>query len=166
MSYELHPETPPAGILFEKLYRGRDLSGFRERLRRRGAEFGLVFAERPLLSNSKMALEASEFARDTGRFESVHEALFHAYFTEGLDIGEPGVIAGIAKKCALDPAELKTALETGRYRPRLEAAREEGNHIGLTGVPTFLINSRYQIVGAQDPDVFRDLFRKLAADRV
>ncbi len=150
--------------MFSELYKGRDLSGFREQLRKRGAEFGLVFGDRPLLSNSRMALEASEFARDAGVYEEFHEFIFRAYFTEGLDIGNFDVIAGVAERCGFDDkarGDLRRALDEARYRPRLEAARREGETIGLTGVPTFIVNSRYKIVGAQDVDVFRDCFRKL-----
>ncbi len=163
VSYELHPETPPNGILYSELFKGRDLSGVREQIRIRGAEFGLVFSERPLLSNSKLALEASEFARDAGRYEYFHEAIFHAYFTEGLNIGDRGVIAGISESCGLDRDELQRALDERRFLPRLEAARNEGEAIGLTGVPTFIVDRKYKIVGAQNPDVFRDLFKKITS---
>ena len=167
MSYELHPETPVQGILFSELYKGRDLSTFREQLQARGREFGIVFGDRPLLSNSRMVLEASEFVRDAGAYEKFHELVFHAYFTQGLDIGDSGVIAGLAEKTGLQRDaldDLQKAIDGGRYKGRLESARKEGAAIGLTGVPTFLLNGRFMIVGAQDPDVFRDAFKRLGVN--
>ncbi len=150
--------------MFSELYKGRDLSAFRDQLRRRGAEFGLVFGDRPLLSNSRMALEAGEFARDAGVYEAFHPLVFYSYFTEGLDIGKFDVIAAAAEKSGLDRegrADLRKALDEERYRPRLEDARREGEAIGLTGVPTFIVNKKYKITGAQEPAVFRECFGRL-----
>ena len=47
-----------------------------EQLRQRGKEFGIIFGNRTVLSNSRLALEASEYARDMGKYESFHEAMF------------------------------------------------------------------------------------------
>jgi predicted DsbA family dithiol-disulfide isomerase len=155
------------GILFSELYKGRDLSAFRGQLRERGREFGIVFGDRPLLSNSRMVLEASEFARDAGMYEKFHELVFHAYFTEGLNIGDFDVIAGLAEKSGLQRAardDLRKAIDTGRYKARLESGRKEGEEIGLTGVPTFILNGQFMIVGAQDPDVFRNAFKRLGVN--
>ena len=165
IAYELHPETPPDGILLSERFADRDLSGFYEHLRQRGQEFGIVFGDRARLSQSRLALMASEYARDDNKFDAFHEALFHAYFTEALDIGRWEVIASIAADCGLDSGQMGTALEEGRYRPRLDEARREGERIGLTGVPTFIIQEKYQIVGAESLDVFTDLFRKIEGMR-
>ncbi len=90
VSYELHPETPPAGMLLSERFKGYDLSSFYNQLRERGKEVGVVFGTHTLLSNSRLALMASEYARDKNRYDSFHENIFHAYFTEGLDIGKAG----------------------------------------------------------------------------
>lgn len=120
-----------------------------EHLNRRGKEFGIVFGDRTLLSNSRLALEASEYARDSGKHEVFHARMFHAYFTDGADIGRMETIAAVAAGCGLDPDEMAQALRNGRYLPRLEEARKEGAAIQLTGVPTFIIDRRHKIVGAQ-----------------
>jgi len=103
---------------------------------------------------------ASEFARDQGMYHSFHENMFHAYFTEGLDIGNPDVIAAVAGKSGLDEKETRSAILDGRYASRLDEARKEGQLIGLTGVPLFIVENQYKIVGAQPIEVFRDLFKK------
>ena len=127
VSYELHPETPPAGMLLSERFKGYDLSSFYEQLRARGKEVGVVFGNQTVLSNSRLALMASEYARDQGRYDSFHENMFHAYFTEGLDIGKLDVIADVAKKSGLDEKETLSAVRDGRYASRLNEARKEGN---------------------------------------
>ena len=160
VSFELHPETPPTGMLLSERFKGYDLSSFYDQLRARGKEVEVVFGSHTLLSNSRLALMASEYARDQDRYDSFHENMFHAYFTEGLDIGKPDVIATVAKKSGLDEKETLSAVSDSHYASRLNEARKEGELIGLTGVPLFIIENKYKIVGAQPIETFRDLLDK------
>lgn len=165
ISYELHPETPSEGILLSERFKGHDVSKVYDQLRERGKEYSIVFGNRTLLSNSRKALEASEYARDMNKYESFHENIFHAYFTDGLDIGSLDVISSVAQKSGLDADDLLDVIKNERYKPRLASARKEGRLINLTGVPTFIINDKHRIVGAQQIDVFRDLFNNFGADK-
>jgi predicted DsbA family dithiol-disulfide isomerase len=160
VSYELHPETPLAGMLLSERFKGHDLSSFYEQLRARGKEAGVVFSNLKLLPNSRLALLASEFARDQGMYHSFHENMFQAYFTEGLDIGNPDVIVAVAAKSGLDEKETRSAILDGRYVSRLDEARKEGQLLGLTGIPLFIVENKYKIVGAQPIEVFRNLLKK------
>jgi len=54
-----------------------------------------------------------------------------------------------------------SAVRDGRYELRLNQARKEGGLIGLTGIPLFIIENKYQIVGAQPIETFRDLLDKI-----
>ena len=161
MSYELHPETPPAGMLLSERFKGRDLSPFYAQLRTRGKEVGVVFNTHALLSNSRLALMASEYARDMNTYDVFHEKIFHAYFTESLDIGNLDVLAAVAAKSGLDARAMLAAVSDGRYAPRLDEIRMEGQLIGLTGIPLFIVNNQYKIVGAQPIEVFRDFLNKM-----
>jgi predicted DsbA family dithiol-disulfide isomerase len=160
VSYELHPETPPAGMLLSERFKGYDLSSFYEQLRAQGKAVGVSFGNLKVLSNSRLALMASEYARDLGRYDSFHENIFHAYFTEGLDIGRLDVIADVAGKSGLDEKETLGAVSDGRYASRLNETRKEGQLLGLTGIPLFIIENKYQITGAQPMETFRSLIDK------
>jgi predicted DsbA family dithiol-disulfide isomerase len=136
-----------------------DVKRIMERLRSMGAMYGITFADRPLLSNSRLALQAAEFARDHTLFDPFHAALFAAYFSHGLDIGNIDVLAMIAKNTGLDAEAMQQALQTGKYLPRLEAAQQEATVRGVTGVPTFFIGEKKSVVGAQHLEVFRKILR-------
>jgi predicted DsbA family dithiol-disulfide isomerase len=56
---------------------------------------------------------------------------------------------------------MMNALQDGRYRSRLAEARKDGGKINLTGVPTFIINGKHKIVGAQPVEVFKEIFSKV-----
>ena len=132
-----------------------------ENIMNRGKELGITFSHLSKLSNSRMALEASEFARDMGKQDLFHEQTFHAYFTELKDIGNIDTINEIALSCGLKIDEMGHALMEHLYAGRLDETREEARRIKLTGVPTFLINDHYKIVGAQPIEAFKDLFKKI-----
>jgi len=133
-----------------------------DNLRRHGKEFGIVFGDLSVLSNSRLSLEASEYAREMGKYEQFHEQIFHAYFTEAMDIGNAEILCNIASGCGLDPVNMMLALKDGCYKLRLDEARKEGLKIQLTGVPTFMINNKHKIVGAQPIKAFTDILDKIA----
>ena len=148
-------------MLLSERFKGYDLSSFYDQLRARGKEVGVVFGTHTILSNSRLALMASEYARDQGLHDSFHENMFHAYFTEGLDIGKMNIIAAIAQKSGLDEKEMLSAVHDGRYASRLNETRKEASLIGLTGVPLFVIENKHKIVGAQPIETFRDILDKI-----
>jgi predicted DsbA family dithiol-disulfide isomerase len=128
-------------------------------LRTMGAQFGITFVDRPFLSNSRLALQAAEFSREQGRFDAFHEAVFAAYFSHGLDIGSPDVIEQIGRDCGLDAEAMQQAVTSGKYLFKLEEAKEDAAYHGVTGVPSFFINEKKSIIGAQPLDVFRKILR-------
>lgn len=132
-----------------------------DHIRQRGKEFSITFGDVTLLPNSRLALEASEYAREMGKYESFHENMFRFYFTEAYDIGSIGVITSVATESGLDAGGMMNAISEKRYRPRLTQARQEGEKINLTGVPTFIVNEKHKIVGAQPVEVFKEVFGKL-----
>ena len=137
------------------LFRADDINRMMEHLRIMGAQFGITFADRPFLSNSRPALLAAEFAREQGKFQEFHYGLFSAYFSQGLDIGNMEILSGIARNASLDEKAMVDSIESGRYQVQLEKAREDAGRRGITGVPTFFIGDKKSIVGAQSLDVFR-----------
>ncbi len=144
-----------------KRFRPEDIKRMMDHLRTMGAPFGITFVDRPLLSNSRLALQAAEFAREHALFDPFHAALFAAYFSHGMDIGNIDVLALIAKDAGLDAEAMKQALQGGKYLPRLEAVKEEAAVRGVTGVPTFFIRDKKSVVGAQPLDVFRKVLRSV-----
>ena len=149
-------------MLLSERFKGNDVSQMYDHLRRRGKEFGIVFGDLAVLSNSRLSLEASEYARDKGKHEQFHERIFHTYFTETIDIGDAKKLCELAAECGLDGIDMMQALKDRRFKSRLDEAREEGMMIQLTGVPTFIVNNKHRIVGAQPLEVFTDLLDKIA----
>lgn len=83
-----------------------------------------------------------------------------------MDIGNAEILCVIASGCGLDPADILQVLKKRRYRSRLDEARNEGLKIQLTGVPTFIVNDKHKIVGAQPIKAFTDILDKIAKTNI
>jgi predicted DsbA family dithiol-disulfide isomerase len=161
LGFEIHPETPAEGMPLIKMFPRADVESMTKRLNIMGAPFGLTFLKIVNISNSKLSLEAGEFAREQGRFEQFHHAVFHAYFSQGKDIGSIEVLKQLGKEAGLDADALEKTLETGKYLRILKEAKGEAARLGITAAPTFLFNEKDRIVGAQSIEVFRELLKTL-----
>jgi predicted DsbA family dithiol-disulfide isomerase len=133
-------------------------------LNRAGEPLGITFGERTFLSNSRHALEASEYARDHGKYDSFHERVFRAYFTDLRDIGNVKILLNVAQDVGLDPVDLNDSLESGFYATRMEEAMQEAAKYGVNAVPTFIINDTDKIVGALPLDKFRERVKRVQPD--
>jgi predicted DsbA family dithiol-disulfide isomerase len=149
-------------VLLERLF-GPGIRQSQEGLRRRGVELGLHFEPPVLLSNSRLAVEAAEFARDAGRHPEFHREVLAAYFSRSEDIGHIEVLARAVEQVGLDPAALRAALAGGTYAARREANEAEARSLGVTAVPTFIFPGGAKVVGAQPLDHFRRLLASLSA---
>lgn len=163
VSYEIHPETPPEGMLLSERFPGSSVTGMFDRLGEMGAPYGVKFEGQTRLSNSHLALAASEFAREQGHYHAFHEAVFRAYFTEGKDIGSLDTLRAIAAAVGLSADDMERALEDGRYEEKLAQSMEEGAAYGVNGTPTCIVNGRYKIVGAQPIASFRNALQQIEA---
>jgi predicted DsbA family dithiol-disulfide isomerase len=161
LPFEIHPETPQEGMPLVKMFPPADVEGMIRRLNSMGAPFGLTFQKIVNISNSRLSLEAGEFAKEHGRFDEFHNDLFKAYFSKGKDIGSIAALKQICKDAGLDANSLEKALQTGKYGRVREEAKEEAVRLGITAAPTFIFNGKDRIVGAQAIDVFRERLKTL-----
>ncbi len=122
----------------------------------RGKPYGLHFTELTLLSNTRLALEAAEYAREQGRYHELHRELFRAYFSDGANIGDAKVLLKAGEKCGLDRAELGDALTDGRYSPQVRQGSVMAKEFGVTAIPAFFVEGLSVITGAVSEDVFRE----------
>ncbi|WP_028240512.1 DsbA family oxidoreductase [Stutzerimonas azotifigens] len=93
----------------------------------------------PLQPRSRMAFELAAFARDHGRFQAVHEALFAAFFEDGRDIGEESVLLDLGREQGLDPQALAEAIDTGRYLEEVFSDRQTAEQLNISAVPTLVV---------------------------
>lgn len=153
----LDPSTPPEGKPRRQVTQPGDPPTAMEQ---RAAALGITFTRgRTWTSNSRLALEAAEFAAEQGAAIRFHRAMFKAYFEDLEDISNIDTIVQIGVEAGLPEAGLREALTAGRYSGEVEEGIRWAQGIGVSAVPTFVLGEQYGIVGAQDAAVFEDLLQ-------
>ncbi|WP_313247224.1 DsbA family oxidoreductase [Stenotrophomonas rhizophila] len=95
---------------------------------------------------------------------AVGEALFRAHFVEGRNLADPQTLIAAAAAGGI-AAERVTALLAGEEGlPEVQAQLAQAQALGIQSVPTFVVNDRYAIQGAQPPESFAQALRQIAAD--
>ena len=161
--FYLRPDTPEEGMELPAYVRAR-YAGTQERLKQMARANGLEMVTPGRIPNTRRAHEATEFARKHGRGEAFHRVVFRQFYGEGKDISRWDVLQAAAKEVGLDPDAMQREVEEGRYRAEVEAQIAEAHALGITGVPTYLLNDRYAIVGAQPYEVLHQVMAQLAAE--
>ena len=89
------------------------------------------------------------------------ERLLRAYFIEGVDIGDPEALADLSAEVGADRDAVLAFLDTERGRDEVAQSLNAAADHGITGVPTYVVNGQWAIPGAQDPDTFVNVLRRL-----
>jgi len=100
-------------------------------------------------------------AGERGVQDAVVEALFQAYFTDGLDLSDRATLADVAAGAGLDRAEVDELLAGDAGLDVVQAGEEQARRLGVSGVPFFVVNGRVALSGAQPPELFRQAFEQV-----
>lgn len=153
--YYLRPDTPPEGMdLPDYILRAR-ASGADERLQGMANHYGMEFKSPDRIYNTRLAHEATEYADEHGKGLEFHRAVFRKVYGEGLDIGKWDVLRAATEEVGLDAEDMQKVVGGGKYTAGVAEQVRWAQQIGVTGVPTYVINDRYAIVGAQPYEVFK-----------
>jgi len=163
--FQLNPEMPAQGIdrqayLTAKfggtLHAGRIYDSIAKAGEAEGINFRFDRIRRT--PNSQNAHRLSRFAHRSGQQDAMIGALFKAYFEEGEDIGRIDVLADIAASLGLDRSATIEFLLGSSEREAVLAEDRSARRLGINGVPCFIIDGKYALSGAQDPEFFLPLF--------
>lgn len=152
--FEIHPETPPEGVPLSRFMPGI-IANLEDRIRALAEEVDLEMTMPPKLSNSRLALLGGEFAREAGKLDEYHEAVFRAYFQHARDIGDIDVLLDIAAEVDLDRRSFQDSLENGEHFSALRDSVRRAHSLGLSGVPAYVFGEGNIVVGAQPYDLLK-----------
>ena len=126
-----------------------------------GSLYGINFGKLERMPNSHNALEAAEFARAHGKLKEYHSALMDAYFRDLKDIGDLEVLGDLGKSLGLNKEELISAVKNRAYETTLNNSAKDAHSMEINSTPTFVINNKYSLVGAQPIEEFRKILDTL-----
>jgi predicted DsbA family dithiol-disulfide isomerase len=162
-AFELHPEIPPQGLRLPPHVRDQ-LVGMSEHLKEMALEAGMQIVMPDLIPNSRRALEAAEYSRQEGKHEAFHRAIFRKLYGEGQNIHDWDVLRAAAEEAGLDPDVVQRETERGAFRAEVDRQTAEAWALGITGVPAYIFNEKYAIIGAQPYEVFQQTVSRLEAE--
>lgn len=108
--------------------------------------------DKALVTNSLKGHRLIQFAKTKGLSEKAEECLFYAYFTQGRNLSDSATLLELGKEIGLTEIEVNTALTDSLYLQKVESDSKEAQSLGAKGVPFFVINRKYAIAGAQQPN--------------
>ena len=166
--YELHPEIPTEGFNKEEYYKikfgnsngSRDrFNHFTEEGKKAGLEFN--FDKSKNLPNTFLAHRLLWFSRSKDMQDVIAEALFHAYFTEGRDIGSIHELISISTENGLQKSEIEDFLKTDIGSDEILREELRAKEMKIFSVPTYIFNKKYLLVGGQEADTFKSYMKKV-----
>lgn len=153
-------------MTLEQLFAGRDfdLEAAQAQMTALMAEQGLPYGTRTHTYNSRLAQELAKWAEIQPGGDAIHDALFKAYFVDGINLAEVDRLVEIAASVGQSEEEAREVLESRPLASAVDADWRRAGEFGVTGVPTFVMNGK-GVVGAQPYDVLQDLVERAGAER-
>lgn len=166
--YQLHPEIPRGGFDKKEYYKIKfgESSGSNDRFnfiidegKKVGIEFN--FNKSKNLPNTFLAHRLIWLCRSKNIQDILAEALFHAYFTDGRDIGNQDELIEIASEYGLNRKEIRNFFKTNIGHDEVLREENRAREMNIFSVPTYIFNKKYLLVGGQEPDTFVAYMKKV-----
>jgi predicted DsbA family dithiol-disulfide isomerase len=177
--FELNPDMPAQGEdqrahIMRKYGRSAEQAAEgREQLRAIGARAGYAFdytglGEPPpaMMWNTRAAHKLLTMTlRDHGAEVQVRlkHALFDAHFQARRNVSDPQVLADVAQSVGLDRAEALAAIGDAELDGIVSAGERMARERDISAVPAMVINGKYMVPGAQDPETYASVLRRVVA---
>ena len=166
--YELHPEIPKEGFDKKEYYKLKfgESSGSDDRfnfINEEGKKVGIEFnfKKSKNLPNTFLAHRLLWFCRSKDLQDTMAEALFHAYFTEGRDVGNKEELIKISSENGLNMEEIKEFFQTDIGHEEVLREENRAREMNIFSVPTYIFNKKYLLVGGQESDTFKAFIKKV-----
>ncbi|MBV1689182.1 DsbA family oxidoreductase [Novosphingobium sp. G106] len=172
--FELNPDMPSEGEdmaahMLRKYGRAPDAASsaqMTEMAARAGYEMRYLGPEpepERRLRNTFLAHKLLRWALTTGGPEvqtRLKLTLFDAYFQQRRDVSDRAVLLDVAAGVGLDRAGAEAALDDEALGHEVREEELEARAAEINAVPAMIVNGRYLIPGAQEPETYANVLRK------
>ena len=165
--FYLNPAAPKTGVDKRDYYRSKfgeaKTEMILDRLAAVGKDVGIKFSFGGKTGNTRDSHRLIQLGKTKGADAQtrVVEELFTSYFENEGDITSHAMLKEAGVKAGLFELEIKDCLESesGGLEVDKEVAEAQRNRV--SGVPNFVLQSKYEIGGAQDAEAFVQAFKKI-----
>ena len=171
LPYELNPDMPVAGMDRTQYLDAKFGPGRRKeievRLSEAALESGVTFNWGKVTKsvNTRLAHMLVAAASTVQRGSEMKAALFKAYWQDGRDVGDVETLVAIAVEQGFDEQAARDQLASDELRDTGIGLQNRMREIGVDGVPFFIVDDKLALSGAQPPDVWAQVFRKVLTER-
>lgn len=126
-----------------------------------GKEAGIDFNfDDSKVANSYKAHLLIQLSKTKNLANEMEEALFEAQFLDGKNIDDEETLIKLAKSIGITEDEAKNALQSDELGYLVKQDMQLAAQLGINAVPFFVINDKYGISGAQQPELFLEALEK------
>ncbi|AOY86905.1 hypothetical protein BKP64_01215 [Marinobacter salinus] len=171
-AFELNPDSSGNGEpILQALSRkyGRSPEEMQENqahMMKIAAELGLNFSklQERHTRNTFDAHRLVKWAGEQGKQTEMKMACFDAYFGHALNISDVDVLADCVEAIGLDSDEAREVLASDRYADTVREDEARYQQAGVSAVPAYIINQKYLVSGAQEPNTLIGAFREITSE--
>jgi predicted DsbA family dithiol-disulfide isomerase len=170
MPYQLDPSTPDEAlplVPYIKRRFGSNASAMLERVSTIANSEGVsINWDRVLIANTRTAHRLLTWVVQVygaSAQGSLVEQLFDLYFTQGGNIADIEQLVQAATRAGVDADHARTYLQSTNGVLELDVAFDEARRRGVQAVPTFVIDNRFVVEGAQPVAAFVDMLERALA---
>lgn len=172
-SFELAPDTPidfeGSEVDFLARHKGMpadQVERMLDQMTKLAADEGLAYDFDALRHTKTLkAHQVLHLAKTEGIQLAVVERLFRAYFEEGRHLGRDDELVALAAEAGLDPDKTRAVLDQDAYADAVQADIAQARAFGIQGVPFYVIDDKYGVSGAQQPETFAAALRQAADEK-
>ena len=169
--FELNPEMPAEGEDIQEHITRKYGSTPEESVRSRanmsnlGDELGFTFDffDGKRIVNTRDAHILLDYAKECGRQTELQLRLFNAYFSEGKDISARQILTQELQSVGLNVDEALARLDDAAAREGVQEQEAYWTSLGVSSVPTVILNRSSALTGAQPVDVYKQVLAELIA---
>jgi predicted DsbA family dithiol-disulfide isomerase len=165
--FQLNPDLPAGGVDREEYLRQRfgarmpELAAQVEQAAR-AEGLPIDFSRQARLPNTLQAHRLLATAHAQGRGDDLAQRLFRAYFAEGGDVEGKEALAAFGREAGLDEASIARFLQSDEGLDEVRYEEYQYRRAGIAAVPSFIINQRYLVQGAQPPQPLAEAIEQAA----
>lgn len=164
----LNPDTPPEGepylpFLIRKFGSRERVEAIFQQVRAAGAAYGLAyrFEDIPVRANTLQAHRLIHWAQQGGDAQALVERLFVGQFQRGENVSDNAALLRMAGECGYSVEEVRAYLESEADAALVRAMEKESRGWGVVAVPTFVVDRKIGVQGAEDPRILADAILQL-----
>ena len=169
--FELNPAMPAEGEdMGEHLHKKygsskADFEQTRKMITARGEALGFQFnfKEDGRIFNTFNAHRLLYWARQLNKQTELKLALFGLYFTEGGNPSNIEQLLQVVAKVGLPAEEARVILQSDQFTREVRAEQAKYQGMGISSVPTFIINDKFKITGGQPVEKFVEILHEITA---